>query len=101
MAPKIADLEEFVKTWAWDTFLRTRSKEHQKLRYEDLRLEVNWSRVKFKSSSPEYSDQRFVEKPQSQVVFRWVSECWSESVSDTKGNQFRWLSECIIERASE
>ena len=70
MAPKIADLEEYVLTWAWDTFLRTRSKEHQKLRYEDVRLEVNWSRVKFKSSSPEYSDRRFAEKPQSQVVFR-------------------------------
>ena len=70
MAPKIADLEEFVKIWAWDAFLRTRIKEHQKLRYEDVRLEVNWSRVKFKSSDPEYSDQRFAEKPQSQVVFK-------------------------------
>lgn len=70
MAPKIADLEEIVKTWAWDAFLRTRLKEHQKLRFEDVKLEVNWSRVKFTSSHPEYADQRFTERPQSQIVFR-------------------------------
>ncbi|KAK7485751.1 hypothetical protein BaRGS_00023052 [Batillaria attramentaria] len=69
MAPKISDLEEYVKIWAWDTFLRTRSKDHAKLRYEDVRLDVNWARVKFISSSPEYFDQRFAERPQSQVVF--------------------------------
>lgn len=70
MAPKIVDLEECVKIWAWDSFQRTRIKEHQKLRFEDVRLEVNWSKVKFISSSPDYSDQRFAERPQSQIVFR-------------------------------
>lgn len=72
MAPKIADLEEYVKIWAWDTFLRTRSKDYSKLRYEDVRLDINWARVKFISSPPQYFDERFAERPQSQVVFRFV-----------------------------
>ncbi|XP_076450988.1 uncharacterized protein LOC143286921 [Babylonia areolata] len=82
MAPKITDLEELIKIWAWDTFLRTRQKDHSKLQYNDVRLEVNWSRLKMTSSSPEYSDQQFVEKPQSQVVFRSTYENLTESPQD-------------------
>lgn len=82
MPPKIADLEELVKIWAWNTFLRTRLKNYEKLRYEDVRLDINWSRVRLTSSEPEYSEQQFVKKPQTQVVFRSTYENQTDSPQD-------------------
>jgi hypothetical protein len=66
----VTDIDEIVKSWAWTSFVRTRSKDHTKLRFEDVHLEVNWSRVRFTPSSPNYSDENMVESPKSQVVFK-------------------------------
>lgn len=101
MAPKIADLEEFVKTWAWDTFLRTRSKEYAKLRYEDVRLEINWSRVRFNSSQPEYFDERFAERPQSQVVFRSTYENGTDHTQDHSFQTERTTVSCCTTSVSK
>lgn len=101
MAPKIADLEEYVKIWAWDTFLRTRSKDYSKLRYEDVRLDVNWARVKFISSSPEYADQRFAERPQSQVVFRSTYENCTDNTQDHSFQTERSTVSCCTTTVSK
>ncbi|KAL8617539.1 hypothetical protein ACOMHN_055320 [Nucella lapillus] len=82
MPAKITDLEELVNIWAWDTFLRTRLKDHQKLRYEDVRLEINWSRLKITSSPPEYSDRQLAQRPQSQIVFRSTYENLTDNSQD-------------------
>ena len=74
MPSDLPDIEEKVKVWAWNMFLKTRSKEYSKLKYEDVALTVNWSKVKFISSTPEYFDERKLDTPNSQVVFRLVFE---------------------------
>ncbi|OWF52400.1 uncharacterized protein LOC110447870 [Mizuhopecten yessoensis] len=65
----IADIEEIVQTWAWTAFQKTRSKDVSKLKLEDVKLDVNWSRVRFFRSEPEFSDGQMVELPNSQIVF--------------------------------
>lgn len=66
----VLDLDDIVKTWAWTHFLKIRSKENSKLRFEDVQLNVNWSRVRFVTEKPEYDDKVMVELPKAQVVFR-------------------------------
>lgn len=66
----VLDLDDIVKTWAWTNFLKIRSKENSKLRFEDVQLNVNWSRVRFVTEKPEYDDKVMVELPKAQVVFR-------------------------------
>ncbi|XP_069133503.1 uncharacterized protein [Argopecten irradians] len=65
----IADIEQIVQSWAWTAFQKTRSKDVSKLKLEDVKLDVNWSRVRFLPCQPEFSDGRMVEMPNSQVVF--------------------------------
>jgi len=74
MAPKVVDLDDILITWAWNTFLKTRGKDHKSLRFEDVRFEPVWDRVKFLSGKPEYADETKLEKPNSQVVFKSVYE---------------------------
>ncbi|XP_012938383.1 uncharacterized protein LOC106011851 [Aplysia californica] len=74
MAPKVVDLDDVLTAWAWTAFLRTRSKDHNKLTFDDVKFEVVWDRVKFLAGKPEYSDQQKLEKPNSQVVFKSVYE---------------------------
>lgn len=66
----IIDLEDIVKTWAWTSFLKTRSKDYSKLRYEDVNLAVNWNRTRFVTEKPDYSDQVMSDIPKAQVVFK-------------------------------
>jgi len=66
----IEDLEEIVQSWAWNTFLETRSKDHSKLRLKEVKLEVNWSRVRFVCDNPDYTDQNMSDIPKSQIVFK-------------------------------
>lgn len=71
MSSDIIDIEESVKVFAWNVFLKTRSKEHQKLSYQDCSLEVKWDRVKFLSQEPVFEkDEDLMSKPKSQVVFK-------------------------------
>lgn len=65
----VTDIEEIVKTWAWTSFSMTRGRELQKLKYDEVRMDVNWSRVRFTPSRPEYSDAKMVDQPNSKVVF--------------------------------
>ncbi|KAK6173542.1 hypothetical protein SNE40_016973 [Patella caerulea] len=76
--PELTDIEEMVKAWAWTTFQQTRTKENSKLRFEDVILEVKWNRVKFTNSLPEYKDERKLERPNSQVVFKSTYENWTD-----------------------
>lgn len=66
----LLDLEEIAKTWAWTAFMKTRSKELSKLKYDDVRLDVNWSRVRFVSEGEEYLDKKMDDVPTVQVVFQ-------------------------------
>ena len=65
----VTDIEEIVKTWAWTAFLKTRGKDLQKLKFDDVVMEVNWSRVRFVPSAPDYSDKNMVDQPNSKIVF--------------------------------
>lgn len=65
----VTDIEEIVKTWAWTSFNKTRGKGLQTLKYDEVRMDVNWSRVRFTPSRPEYSDAKMVDQPNSKVVF--------------------------------
>ncbi|KAK3602104.1 hypothetical protein CHS0354_030453 [Potamilus streckersoni] len=65
----VTDIEDVVKTWAWTSFCKTRSKDLQKLKYDDVHLDVNWTRVRFIPGDPDYSDKEMVESPKSKVVF--------------------------------
>ncbi|XP_041366417.1 uncharacterized protein LOC121381248 [Gigantopelta aegis] len=77
MPTELPDIEEKAKAWAWTMFLKTRSKDNSKLRYEDVALAVNWAKVRFISTTPEYSDERKLDTPNSQVVFRSKYENWT------------------------
>ncbi|ESO93784.1 hypothetical protein LOTGIDRAFT_104834, partial [Lottia gigantea] len=76
--PELTDIEELVKIWAWDNFLKTRSKDHIKLRLEDIIMEVKWAKVRFINGTPEYSDEKKLDKPNSQVVFKSTYENWTD-----------------------
>ncbi|XP_053384884.1 uncharacterized protein LOC128550253 [Mercenaria mercenaria] len=65
----VTDIEEIVKTWAWTSFVKTRGKDFQKLKFDEVNLDVNWSRVRFNPSVPEYSDKSMVDQPNSKIVF--------------------------------
>ncbi|XP_052798830.1 uncharacterized protein LOC128230528 [Mya arenaria] len=65
----VTDLEEVVKTWAWTAFVRTRSDQYKKLKLDDISMDVNWARVRFTPTTPEYADSRMVDSPTSKVVF--------------------------------
>ena len=65
----VTDIEEIVRTWAWTAFVKTRSADYKKLKLDDVSLDVNWSRVRFTPSVPDYSDGNMVECPSSKVVF--------------------------------
>lgn len=65
----VTDIEDIVKTWAWTAFLKTRGKDLQKLKFEDVNMNVNWSRVRFQPSAPDYSDTNMVDQPNSKIVF--------------------------------
>lgn len=73
----LIDLEEIAKTWAWTAFMKTRSKDLSKLKYDDVRLEVNWSRVRFVSDGEEYSDKKMEDIPTAQIVFQstFINNC--------------------------
>ncbi|KAK3102522.1 hypothetical protein FSP39_011941 [Pinctada imbricata] len=66
----IVDIEEIVQAWAWTNFLKTRPKEQAKIKYEDVTMNVNWSRVRFVTSAPNYEDKIMTELPKAQVVFK-------------------------------
>lgn len=65
----VTDIEEIVKTWAWTSFVKTRGKDFQKLKIDEVKMDVNWSRVRFTPSAPEYSDTSMVDQPNSKIVF--------------------------------
>ncbi|KAH3876945.1 uncharacterized protein LOC127870150 [Dreissena polymorpha] len=65
----VTDVEEIVLNWAWNSFLKTRGADYKKLKFEDVKMEVNWTRVKFTPSMPEYSDGKMVDQPNSKIVF--------------------------------
>ena len=65
----VTDIEEIVKTWAWTSFVKTRGKDYQKLKLDEVKMDVNWTRVRFNPSPPEYSDSSMVDQPNSKIVF--------------------------------
>lgn len=65
----VTDIEQMVKTWAWTSFVKTRGKDHQKLKFDDVKMDLNWSRVKFTPTAPEYFDTNMVDQPNSKIVF--------------------------------
>lgn len=66
----VTDIEEIVRAWAWNTFLKTRSRDHSKLKLDEVHLDINWQRVRFTPTMPDYSDREMVETPKSQIVFK-------------------------------
>lgn len=65
----VTDIEEIVQTWAWNSFVKTRGQDYKKLKYDDVKMEINWSRVRFTPSEPEYFDRSMVDQPNSKIVF--------------------------------
>lgn len=65
----VTDIEEIVKTWAWTSFVKTRGNDHKKLKYDEVKMDINWSRVRFTPSAPEYFDTSMVDQPNSKIVF--------------------------------
>lgn len=49
MAPAagVVDLEDYVRSWAWQMFDAVKGKDEQKLTREQLELEIIWKKVKF------------------------------------------------------
>lgn len=82
MAPSVTDIEELVIGWAWTIFSKTRSKDDKKLKFEDVRFEVNWDRVKFKAGKPDFSDKQKPDTPGTQVVFKSVYDNKTDSFQD-------------------
>lgn len=75
----VTDIAEIVKTWAWTNFVKTRGKDHQKLKYDDVKMDINWSRVRFNPSPPEYLESSMVDQPKSKMVFTSTFENNTES----------------------
>jgi len=65
------DVESIIKKWAFLMFETTRTSRAQKeLTIENLSMEINWKKVKFVHSAPDYSDILKPQEPQSQVLFK-------------------------------
>ena len=64
------DLEGVVKRWAETMFEMTKSKEQSKIPRDALEFNINWKRVHFNHSEPEFVDHERPPKPKSQVLFR-------------------------------
>lgn len=75
----VTDIEEIVKTWAWTAFMKTRGKDLQKLKFDDVNMNINWSRVRFQPSAPDYSDSNMVDSQNSKIVFTSTFENNTES----------------------
>ena len=78
----VTDIEQIVKTWAWTSFVKTRGKDHQKLKFDEVKIDINWSRVRFTPSPPEYFDSNMVDQPSSKIVFTSTFENNTESDQD-------------------
>lgn len=65
----VTDIEEIVKTWAWTSFVKTRGQDYKKLKFEDVKMDINWTRVRFTPSPPQYFDTSMVDQPNSKIVF--------------------------------
>lgn len=65
----IIDLEETVQKWAWDAYLKTRSK--SKLELEKAYLDINWSHVNYKPRKPNYTPIS-QDIPSSRTIFKSV-----------------------------
>ncbi|KAL4225073.1 hypothetical protein ACF0H5_015767 [Mactra antiquata] len=76
---EVTDLEEIVKAWAWTSFSKTRGKEYQKLGYNDIKIDINWSRVRFNSSEPVYQNKVMQDTQTSKIVFTSTFENNTES----------------------
>lgn len=66
---EVTDLEEIVKTWAWTAFVKTRGKAYEKLEYKDIKMDVNWSRVRFNPTEPSYKEKEMRDTQTSKIVF--------------------------------
>jgi len=64
------DVESVVRKWAFQMFDATRTKSQKDLKLEDLNMEINWKKIKFTHSDPDYIDKVKPENPQSQVLFK-------------------------------
>ncbi|XP_046367534.1 uncharacterized protein LOC124142887 [Haliotis rufescens] len=101
MPSDMIDIEEKVKIWGWETFMKTRSKDHAKLKYEDVQVEVNWNRVRFVSSTPEFTDRVSLEKPNSQIVFRSKYENWTAHEQEHSFHTERTTVSCCTTEVSK
>ncbi|KAK6173544.1 hypothetical protein SNE40_016975 [Patella caerulea] len=96
----ITDIEEVVKIWAWNVFIATRSKDLKNLKLDDVVLDVKWDKVRFLHGRPDYKEQRKLDKPNSQVVFRSTYENWTDHDQEHSFQTVRTtVSSCTTEVA--
>lgn len=69
-ATEVVDLGSIVTQWAKTMFDITKNKEQAKIHRDHLQFTINWNRVKFTHSDPDYTDKQRTPEPKSQVLFR-------------------------------
>ncbi|XP_041365966.1 uncharacterized protein LOC121380974 [Gigantopelta aegis] len=62
----LTDIDEIVKTWAWDTFSKTTS--GKKLNFKQVRLDVVWDKVRFRSEEPIFQKKKHAALPHPQTL---------------------------------
>lgn len=96
---ELHDIEDIVKDYSWNN---PKDRDNKGLEYEKVRLDINWARVKFVSTTPEfeaidgnsYGEQnrkgkpagRFGEEPNAQVIYQ------STYVNNTNGEHEQNIS---------
>jgi len=75
----IADIEEIVRKWAWQSFDFTKSKDQARIPKEFLHMSINWKHVKFDCEHPDYqmvpllgNDISKKQQAQPHVLFKTV-----------------------------
>ncbi|ELU17582.1 hypothetical protein CAPTEDRAFT_225999 [Capitella teleta] len=69
-ATEVVDLQAIVTQWSKTMFDITKTKEQAKINRDHLQFHINWKRVKFTHSDPDYTDKQQAPEPKSQVLFR-------------------------------
>lgn len=95
--PDVVDIEVILKDWAWTAFQKANSKESQKLKYNDVKLEVKWNRIDISCLEPEYINKDRNVHEDSQVVFNSTYEnCTSAPQDNSFTTERSTTSTCTI-----
>ncbi|KAL7672953.1 hypothetical protein ACOME3_007828 [Neoechinorhynchus agilis] len=80
--PEMVDIDDVVEKWIHKMWEYTKRKDQTKFRWDELSVNVNWSKVAFKQSEIEYADQVVSSQPRSRILFKTSFTNSTDSVQE-------------------